>query len=249
MSSSSQPNPDSRRCYLTSSRDGGVLYDPSNDRLLKLNPIGAEMWASLSVGKAEAEVVEDIAHRYGVEQERVRADIRSLLRDAAQQGLSPDVVLSPEPEVSTYPNERPPFAWYAQDGSATRPSPRRFDVLRALLGLALFDVVLSFFSLQSLCSRVKSWPLQERKPDGDPDVVARVCTAVDRACVWYPKKALCLQRSAVTACLLRHYGIRATMVVGVRPMPFLAHAWVEADGAVVNDFPRVKTFYRSLTSY
>jgi hypothetical protein len=38
------------------------------------------------------------------------------------------------------------------------------------------------------------------------------------------------------------------MVIGVRPMPFLAHAWVEADGAVVNDWPKVKTFYHFLLS-
>ena len=39
------------------------------------------------------------------------------------------------------------------------------------------------------------------------------------------------------------------MMIGVRSMPFLAHAWVEADGSVINDWPRVKKFYRPLLSH
>jgi hypothetical protein len=80
-------------------------------------------------------------------------------------------------------------------------------------------------------------------------LIGQICTAVEKACVWYPKKALCLQRSAVTTCILRSYGVPAHLVVGVRPMPFLAHAWVEAEGSVVNDFPNVRKFYKMLTAY
>ena len=52
-----------------------------------------------------------------------------------------------------------------------------------------------------------------------------VCRAVDLACIWYPKEVRCLQRSAATACLLKHCGFPAQMVVGARWMPFQAHAW------------------------
>ncbi len=41
----------------------------------------------------------------------------------------------------------------------------------------------------------------------------------------------------------------ARFVVGVRPMPFLAHAWVEVAGTVVNDWPRVRQFYPPLGAY
>ncbi len=51
----------------------------------------------------------------------------------------------------------------------------------------------------------------------------------------YWKQALCLQRSAATACLLKRYGVPAQMVIGARQIPFKAHAWVEVDGRVVND--------------
>lgn len=66
---------------------------------------------------------------------------------------------------------------------------------------------------------------------------------VDLACIWYWKEALCLQRSAATACLLKRCGVPAQMVVGVQRMPFKAHAWVEVDGRIVNDKPYMHELY------
>jgi hypothetical protein len=42
---------------------------------------------------------------------------------------------------------------------------------------------------------------------------------------------------------LRAYGAQADVVVGYRLAPFLAHAWVEVGGRIVNDSP---AFRRSL---
>lgn len=66
------------------------------------------------------------------------------------------------------------------------------------------------------------------------DAVERICSAVDMACAWYWKEALCLQRSAATSCLLKSHGIFAQMVIGAQELPFKAHAWVEVDCCVVN---------------
>ena len=57
---------------------------------------------------------------------------------------------------------------------------------------------------------------------------------------WYPKQAMCLQRSAVTTCLLRSAGVQAEMIIGCQRLPFLAHAWVEVDGEVINDKAQVQ---------
>jgi hypothetical protein len=56
----------------------------------------------------------------------------------------------------------------------------------------------------------------------------------------------CLQRSAATTLLLRRYGKKAEMVIGAQFLPFKAHAWVEIDGAVVNDKPYMLEVYRPL---
>lgn len=236
--------------HLAITTDGGVVLDLNHDRLLKLNTVGTEMWSLLSRGMSEAQVVEDIAHRYGVEPIRVKEDLRSFLRMANELELSPESVLLAEPvEPVTGRQEGKPCALRAQDQNALGDTTTIGDFIKAILGLALFDVILSCRSLETLCSAVRSWPVKPRPSTRETAEIAQICRAVERASVWYPKKALCLQRSAVTTCLLRERGIRAQMVVGVRAMPFLAHAWVEVSGSVINDLSRVKSFYQSLSSY
>ena len=77
--------------------------------------------------------------------------------------------------------------------------------------------------------------------------VEQVCHAIDIAAAFYFKQTLCLQRSAAAACLLRRHGFAAELVIGVQQVPFLAHAWVELDGLVVNDKPYMSDMYSVLT--
>ena len=63
----------------------------------------------------------------------------------------------------------------------------------------------------------------------------QVSEAVSMAVCFYWKPVYCLQRSAVTARLLRASGVNARVVIGYRPSPFCSHAWVEVNGRVVND--------------
>jgi len=236
--------------HLAITTDGGVVLDLKHDRLLKLNAVGTEMWTLLSRRMSEAQVVEKIAHRYGVDPLRVGEDLRALLCRSAELGLSPESVLIVEPtDLEPLKDEKRPSVGSVQDGVAQKAVPTMVDIVKAILGLALFDIILACRSLEALCSVVRSWPVRRLRTASESTVIGEITGAVERASVWYPKKALCLQRSAVTTCLLRECGIRANMVVGVRPMPFLAHAWVEVHGRVVNDFPRVRSFYQSLTSY
>jgi hypothetical protein len=64
-----------------------------------------------------------------------------------------------------------------------------------------------------------------------------ICEAVRSAAPFYWKPIRCLQRSIVTARLMRDRGIAAEVVIGYRAVPFLSHAWVEVAGRVVNDSP------------
>ena len=66
-------------------------------------------------------------------------------------------------------------------------------------------------------------------------MTALLCEAVSLAACFYFKPVRCLQRSTVIVHLLRKYGIDGRLVIGYRPSPFLAHAWAEVDGRVVND--------------
>src|SRR5260370_40725543 len=117
----------------------------------------------------------------------------------------------------------------------------RFLFWKAVIGLTAFDLLLLVRNFAPLHRIVRNWKSSERK--APPDTTERVCDAVNLACCWYPKRALCLQRSAVTTCLLRSCGVLAEMVIGAQKLPFKAHAWVEVNGRAVNERTDVQTIY------
>jgi hypothetical protein len=104
-----------------------------------------------------------------------------------------------------------------------------------------FDLYLARGNFSALYEKVRNYPVR-KKPRSSPSI-EEICAAMDMASIWYWKEALCLQRSAATACLLRNYGIPAQLVIGAQQMPFKAHAWVEAEGRVVNDKPYMHEMY------
>lgn len=119
-----------------------------------------------------------------------------------------------------------------------------FIVLQAYLKLIHFDLYVKRGDFSALYAKVRRYPVRRRKPA--PGDIERINYAIDMACIWYYKEALCLQRSAATACLLKKQGIPAQMVIGAQQMPFKAHAWVEVDGRVVNDKPYTPEMYAVL---
>ena len=116
-----------------------------------------------------------------------------------------------------------------------------FLVLKAYLKLIQFDIYLIRGDFAKLYNKVRRYRVATRTPV--PHTIERIVAAIDMACIWYWKEALCLQRSAATACLLKQYGVQAQMVLGAQQNPFKAHAWVEVDGQVVNDKPYTPQMY------
>jgi len=112
---------------------------------------------------------------------------------------------------------------------------------RAWFTLFAYDVLSTFCRFEIIYSMVKSWNVASA-PSGQ-DVTNRVCMAVNYACIWYPKQALCLQRSFVTTYLLRKHGVAAHLVLGAQKLPFRAHAWVEVEGRAVNERSNVQQTY------
>lgn len=70
-----------------------------------------------------------------------------------------------------------------------------------------------------------------------PAYVKAAERAVALASALYPGRAKCLEQSLVLYYLLRSRGIAVQYCQGVMAYPFEAHAWVEYDGAVLNDIP------------
>lgn len=238
--------------YILKSQDGAVLFDPQHDRLCNLNTTACEMLLQLGEGKTEKEITSATAHKYGVDESIVADDLSTFLSTIRQQHLTPNcAVLS----VPIDPNRRfqiqneATFPWYGKTCSKSEPRSKRIMIVKALFALLGFDLILTMRSFNRLCSYIHRWPVRNVEVPDKQRLLGDICSAVDTACIWYPKKALCLQRSVVTVCLLRRNGIDARLVVGVHALPFSAHAWVEANGAVVNDYPTVRSYYQELTSY
>lgn len=114
--------------------------------------------------------------------------------------------------------------------------------VQAWIALALFDLRRPA-GFAGICTSLGRAPAGRRSSLATPDAVV---WAVEEACVWYFKRAACLQRSFVTTRLLRRHGFAAEMVIGCRSLPFESHAWVELDGRVVNDLPQYQRAFTVL---
>jgi hypothetical protein len=117
----------------------------------------------------------------------------------------------------------------------------QFAVWKALCGLIIYDACGVGRDLAKLHKLVRRWPIAGRTV---PDASNRACQAVNHACAWYPKHVRCLQRSVVTTCLLRSYGVSAHLVLGARTLPLKAHAWTEVNGIAVNERRDVQHLYQ-----
>lgn len=64
-----------------------------------------------------------------------------------------------------------------------------------------------------------------------------------QASIWSPLRIRCMQMSLAITSELRRHGVNAHFVIGVRPLPFVAHAWVEVGGDVWGDESGVQSNY------
>ncbi len=115
-----------------------------------------------------------------------------------------------------------------------------FLFIKAWCGLVIYDVYNVVRKFRDIHSIVKSWKVSDKKADSD--TVERVSRALNYACVFYFKQALCLQRSFVRTYLLRRLGVPAQMVWGAQKMPFKAHSWVEIEGKAVDERMNVQAY-------
>lgn len=112
---------------------------------------------------------------------------------------------------------------------------------QALCSLLAFDLCGLGHNFPRLCRLLARSKIVDKT--SHKDAVEQVCGAVNQACIWYPRKVLCLQRSAVTTCLLRRMGIPAKVVLGAQIFPFKAHAWTEVNNMPVNERKNVRAIY------
>jgi hypothetical protein len=249
-------------------KDGSVLLSIAEDRICKLNGVGALTWMVLEdipVSLSLDEIVCALEQRfeainaegelrYEVPHEQLRDDTSRFLKKMVSMrllrvsqnsaGLEFYLIHEDVSGTTTSP-EAPVHTSTARDDVLEDFSLSWRETLGAFVGLLTFDVLLKCAGFQYLIKKVESWPTAEPHST-DREICRRVRAMVDRAQMYYPKKAMCLQHSAVVTCLLRRRGVPAEMVLAAQEFPPKAHAWAEVLNEVVSDSPGVKMKYREL---
>jgi len=107
--------------------------------------------------------------------------------------------------------------------------------IRLLSELLWCSMLLKFFGLGALTKLSDTKVESEARHSESGIREMKVPERFLKAALWSPFHVACLQMSFAVALEFRRRGVAAQLVIGVRPLPFVAHAWVEVNGVVYGD--------------
>jgi len=228
---------------------GCIVLNLERGAVVSLNDTGALMFSKLAEAKhglSREELVEMVSHDFcDVEVSRVQKAVTNLLARLEQTGT---LQSQPVARKTKLRNVRAEFTSAIPIGVSYLLRPLlhvKAYTCAALILLFTAELVRKLGGFKSIHRAVKRWHLNSQSRP-DEITLASACSAVNRACTWHPKRALCLQRASVLVCLLRSLGFPAEMIIGVHKMPFYGHAWTEVGGTVVNDHANAQKFFQVL---
>lgn len=227
--------------------DGTAILQIRDDKIYTIVGVGSAVWSKLIAsksGSAALQIVDALSADFkDIPYHQIERDVEHFLCIFQQKGF-----IHPEQERSKFRESSRRFASSTFMLLACAATglllTLRLRVFAAFCGLATIDFLIKLVSFNALYSFIRYWPVTQQKPGYL--TITQINDAVTRALTWYPKQAMCLQRSAVTTNLLRSSGVPAQMIIGCQKLPFLVHAWVEVDRKVVNDNPRVQEIHKVL---
>jgi hypothetical protein len=226
-------------------RDGTALLDIQQGLCLGMTPLATKIWRMLKTDLSADQITSALTLEFPeIPSARIRQDVHGFIIDLNEKGLlvNKDTagikkVVRRERLLILALNRQHNLKKDSKPGSGAH----RFLFWKALFALIVFDLFKLGSNFARIHTLVRSWGTCS--PPASTKMVEQVCRAINHACLWYPKRVLCLQRSAVTTCLLRNCGVPAQMVIGAQKCPFKAHAWTEVDGQAINERRDVQAAY------
>jgi hypothetical protein len=217
-------------------KDGAALLDIRQGLCLSMTSVGVGIWRRLKAHQTLGQISDELAAEFqGATRQQICRDVSEFVSDLRRNGLLSTTEKMRQTEafggliVLLQRRER-----RARAGLTDRiTSSLKFLVWKAFFGLLAYDCLRFGKKFSKVHGFVQQWPMTQRSVP--TDVADQASRAMNYACVWYPKRVLCLQRSAVLTCLLRSCGVPAQMVIGAQKFPFAAHAWTEVDGRPINE--------------
>ncbi|HEV8135057.1 MAG TPA: lasso peptide biosynthesis B2 protein [Pyrinomonadaceae bacterium] len=216
---------------------GGILMDVAADRFVALTPLSATIWNGLASGHNIRDIIDQISSLRGVRADQAEALLRRQLLcwenaelTQCRQPASP----LPQPktsltrlatELSMESLESEPLVpWLA--------ALLFYEELKYRRTISRRGLAVALVTLQSEC--------------GPPAVEAETTIMKTVRNYYLLRRGFrqgaeardCLFRSFALAALLRRQGVNADLCFGIIDLPFSSHAWVEAEGRVLNETPR-----------
>jgi hypothetical protein len=227
---------------LVHNQDGAVLLDIRQGLCMSMTFIGVKIWDLLKLRCSVEYITEVLVAEFSVPKQQVHEDVVAFVGDLRQKGL----LLSSKASKRAGGLSTPFALILASHGLLQRRFSNQSRALRflswkAFIAVFAFDLFRFSSNFPRMYKFVQTWTVAPWP--ALPDAVDHACYAVNWACVWYPKRVLCLQRSAVLTCLLRNCGVPAEMVMGAQRIPFNPHAWTEVEGSAVNEKRNVHALY------
>jgi hypothetical protein len=211
-----------------------LILDLRTERYSIFNPVATLMWKALVVSDSESEALKVLQKEYSVEKPRLETDLHELRRRCLHEGLLQEkeeprriaicqhVVAAGRPKLLTL------HAWYCL-----------FHTVRALSAKGLANVYHEYASL----------PVARSTFADVDELLDRSVAAFSIAENFFvirtaPKD--CLPRSLALFRFLRSKGLSVDHCIGVRRVPFQAHAWVEFRDRVVHDNPSRRSTFTTI---
>jgi hypothetical protein len=186
------------------------LVDVDRGRFFCADEVGTDLLCRLLCQDTD-EAVAGLARDYDASRELVEADAHRLLAELRRRGL-----------VAGKP------------ARAAAPGRLRLAVLLTLAWLCFR--VMGWSATVTLWRRLARNTFRPRRHRDLAAILAAVDDALRTAASRHPLNTQCKERALVGWWLLgRRYGLASDLVVGARPYPFEAHAWVECGDATLSD--------------
>lgn len=221
--------------------DGAVLLDIRQGVCLSLTPVAVSIWRMLRREHTFNQIVDSLADQFpNVARAQIYDDTQKFVSELRSKNL---LFSREQPRLPRLIPTPLILLKKLRERALQNKCPQipRAMFWKALFWLLAFDLFRFGDNFARIHALVKSW--RTGPISSQASIVDLVCQAVNDASMWYPKRVLCLQRSAVTTCLLRTCGIPAQLVIGAQKFPFKAHAWTEVDGRAINERRDVQNIY------
>jgi hypothetical protein len=184
-----------------------------------LDDMAGALWSALTGDADVSSSVERLTSRYDVDESRLRMDLLTFADRCVAEGLLVRVdsdAETPPTAIPLQPSENIPVH---------RPRRGMFAALQCLIATRL---LLSRKGFVATYSRYTHLPAgRESTPLA---TILRAFTRAENFFIARRAPSDCLVRSLALFRFLRSANIAAEHVIGVRRLPFTAHAWVECEG-------------------